>query len=319
MAHIDADRAGDDGEAEDLSGWPVVYGIRCEPAHLQLKCPEWRRINEENIVDRLWEEFRESGGAYYTPHAILRILIERGGDYEATRATMVGRIKFFDELGVRELAKSWEGKGWADLVHGDRMSTCFPLVGKLGMGKNGNGINYVNVGRMPPSGMTDIASAANWEEFKTHFIQWIIHTNLMAMAESNRVMAERKKLVGFVMILDFKDTSYWGLAKHRNGYQTILKTFLEVANEYFDPGYRFYVVNAPYLFKGMWAVFKLWLRTQTVAKYVIDTGIPAEMVEALGAENLPGSLGGTAPEPPLMEPLPRDWRGCRYYTQGASG
>jgi hypothetical protein len=51
---------------------------------------------------------------------------------------------------------------------------------------------------------------------------------------------------------------------------------------------KFYIINAPYLFSGVWAVIKPWLDAVTVAKIQISSsGHQAELLKQIPVENLP--------------------------------
>jgi CRAL/TRIO domain len=51
---------------------------------------------------------------------------------------------------------------------------------------------------------------------------------------------------------------------------------------------KFYIINAPYLFSGVWAVIKPWLDVVTVAKIQISsTGHQVELLKQIPVENLP--------------------------------
>lgn len=56
---------------------------------------------------------------------------------------------------------------------------------------------------------------------------------------------------------------------------------------------KFYIINAPYLFAGIWAVVKPWLDEVTVSKIqIMSTGHKDVLLKQIPAENLPAEFGG---------------------------
>jgi hypothetical protein len=57
-----------------------------------------------------------------------------------------------------------------------------------------------------------------------------------------------------------------------------------------------FIVNAPYLFSGVWAIIKGFLDAKTVAKIIISSSDKI-LLEHIDKENLPDFLGGTSTSP----------------------
>ena len=57
---------------------------------------------------------------------------------------------------------------------------------------------------------------------------------------------------------------------------------------------KMYIINAGYLFSGIWAVVKHWIDPVSRQKISIISGSgKKELLEIIDAENLPVELGGT--------------------------
>ncbi|KAJ7663010.1 CRAL-TRIO domain-containing protein [Mycena rosella] len=57
---------------------------------------------------------------------------------------------------------------------------------------------------------------------------------------------------------------------------------------------KFYIINAPFMFSGVWAMIKPWLDPVTVAKIdIIGSGYKDKLLAQIDAENLPKEFGGT--------------------------
>jgi hypothetical protein len=59
-----------------------------------------------------------------------------------------------------------------------------------------------------------------------------------------------------------------------------------------------FIINAPMLFSGVWAMIKMWLDEKTRAKITIIGGnYKTELLKYIDIENLPEFLGGTSKPP----------------------
>ncbi|KAJ1308432.1 hypothetical protein OPQ81_004137 [Rhizoctonia solani] len=94
-------------------------------------------------------------------------------------------------------------------------------------------------------------------------------------------------------ILDLKDASLGNFYKV-SGY---IQKASKIGQDYYPETMgKFYIVNAPLLFRGVWFAVKGWLDAVTVEKITILGGesqyVP-KLLEQIPAENLPSYLGGT--------------------------
>jgi len=54
-----------------------------------------------------------------------------------------------------------------------------------------------------------------------------------------------------------------------------------------------FIINAPMLFSGVWAIVKPWLDEKTKAKIkILGSGYKKTLLEYIDEENLPDFLGG---------------------------
>jgi hypothetical protein len=57
---------------------------------------------------------------------------------------------------------------------------------------------------------------------------------------------------------------------------------------------KFYIINAPYLFSGVWSVIKPWLDPATAAKInILGYDYKEVLSKQIPVENLPVEMGGT--------------------------
>lgn len=91
-------------------------------------------------------------------------------------------------------------------------------------------------------------------------------------------------------ILDLKGAS---LTKFYSVKDYVGKASTIGQNYYPESMGKFYIINAPYLFSGVWAVIKPWLDEVTVAKIsILGSSYQAKLLEQIPAENLPEAYGG---------------------------
>jgi len=68
---------------------------------------------------------------------------------------------------------------------------------------------------------------------------------------------------------------------------------------------KMYIVNAPFLFSGVWACIKPWLDEKTKNKIqIIGSGYREELLKNVDAENLPDFLGGQSRDDLCISPGP---------------
>lgn len=79
---------------------------------------------------------------------------------------------------------------------------------------------------------------------------------------------------------------------------------------------RFFIVNSPYLFSGVWSLIKPWLDEVTVAKISIPgRDWKAQLLAQIPAENLEVRFGGKSTDPSTSDAGPWNTDAGR---QGAS-
>lgn len=99
------------------------------------------------------------------------------------------------------------------------------------------------------------------------------------------------------LICDLKDVSI--LKFFDSKVMSFLKLFAQMASD-FHPEIlgQQYIINTPFIFKGIWSVCKLWLDKGTTEKICIESG-PAldKLKKYLNIDNLPVALGGKCQTP----------------------
>jgi len=92
-------------------------------------------------------------------------------------------------------------------------------------------------------------------------------------------------------IMDMKGV---GISRASQVYSYVKQASAMSQNYYPERLGRFYMINAPWGFSGVWSVVKGWLDPVTVAKiHILGSGYQKELLEHIPAENLPKRFGGT--------------------------
>lgn len=100
------------------------------------------------------------------------------------------------------------------------------------------------------------------------------------------VKRERYALTGVrrykhTLIIDLSGLSMSLLAGHR---RALIKRVLDIGTHlYPETAWKIYILNAPLVFRAVWAIIKPWLHPKTLAKINILGGSPAAAMEADGA------------------------------------
>ena len=140
----------------------------------------------------------------------------------------------------------------------------------------------VKIGKlMPPKGFVERA------DFKTRHV---IHMEYMA----RRIEHARKRHGAHVsqlsQIMDLQGLSYFGDSRG----MTLFKDALEIdQNAYPEHLGNLFLINAPLMFRGMWAIIKNWVDPKTVSKFVVlGTDYTETLLKYIDASELPEEYGG---------------------------
>lgn len=103
--------------------------------------------------------------------------------------------------------------------------------------------------------------------------------------------AAGKRISKTVTILDLKDVSLSMVSKQ-------VYNFIQIASKLGQDNYPeilgvMFIINAPFLFSGIWAVCKGWLDKKTQDKIkIIGSSYKKEVLECIDPKNLPNFIDG---------------------------
>ena len=143
----------------------------------------------------------------------------------------------------------------------------------------------VRVGKlMPPAGVLDR------DDFKKRHV---IHMEYMC----RRIEHASKRFGGHVsqlsQIMDLEGLSYFGDSRG----MTLFKDALEIdQNTYPEYLGNLFLINAPFIFRGMWAIIKGWIDPKTAAKFVVlGSDYKETLLKYIDIDQLPIEYGGRNP------------------------
>lgn len=89
-----------------------------------------------------------------------------------------------------------------------------------------------------------------------------------------------------------------------NQVRKVVQQVSSVAQNYYPETLgKMFIINAPFLFKGIWQIIKPMLDENTVAKIsVLGSHYQADLLEVIDPENLPVAFGGKCTSPPDVGP-----------------
>jgi hypothetical protein len=211
--------------------------------------------------------------------ALLRFLRARKFDVALAKKMWLANEKWRKEFGVEEIVKSFDYQEKAEV---DKYYPQFYHK----VDKDGRPVYIERLGSLDINALYSITTPERQ-------LQRLVFEYEKSLTERLPACSE---LVGYPVstyctILDLKDVSL------RNFYR--VKDYVMSAasigqDHYPETMGKFYIINAPMLFTGIWSAVKPWLDEVTVAKIqVLGSKNRDILVAQIPAENLPKSLGGS--------------------------
>jgi hypothetical protein len=141
----------------------------------------------------------------------------------------------------------------------------------------------VKVGKlMPPKGFLER------EDFKHRHV---VHMEYMARRIEHARLRHGEHISQLSQIMDLEGLSYFGDSRG----MTLFKDALEIdQNAYPEYLGNLFLINAPLMFRGMWAIIKNWIDPKTVSKFVVlGADYQETLLKYIDASELPEVYGGT--------------------------
>ncbi|KAG8996503.1 cytosolic factor, phosphatidylinositol/phosphatidylcholine transfer protein [Tulasnella sp. 427] len=237
-------------------------------------------IPEQHALDKFKQQLQEE--KTYVPEKhddalLLRFLRARKFDLPKTKLMWDNYQKWRQEEGVDELLHF-------DFPEAPEVMKYYPQYYHK-TDKDGRPVYIEQLGKLD---LKKLETITTQDRLKKRFIsqyEQFIHERLPAAS----------KVVGHEVetsctILDLNGVS---LRQFYNVKDYVMTTAAIGQNYYPECMGKFYIINAPYLFSGVWAIIKPWLDEVTVAKIqIISSSGKDILLQQIPKENLPKEFGG---------------------------
>jgi hypothetical protein len=150
--------------------------------------------------------------------------------------------------------------------------------------------------RVAHSKIHNIVGNVSEEQIRNYFIN--IYERLLYVIFPTLSRIHNKRVDRTVLVIDLADVNLLKL------FDSNLKAFLQFSSKMAQDYYpellgKSFVVNAPWVFKGIWNLVKIWLDKKTSDKFVIESGSGKDkLAQCMDIRIMPRNLGGDNDHPP---------------------
>jgi len=272
------------------SDYEFVGGLRQKKV---LLCDDWRRIDSEGLIQKVREQLDETQNDCVDDTRILRYLLGHNCNLEKIVGILKRLAVYEREVGIPKIRQDAVRLGWKGLPHLEIIQSVVPMTPCAGLTKDGSPYSIYKFGSVSITSAKKHNNHDDIEKIKV----FSRHANEL---ESTHLLSRTKKTGYLVGIYQIFDLGGLGM-KHiwnKNLMQTMLKPVIEEASTWYpETTVRTFIINAPLLFRAVWQIIKLWLDERQVYKCQVSSGIPDELRDIIGEDNLPRCLGGEAEDP----------------------
>jgi len=211
--------------------------------------------------------------------SLLRFLRARKFDVPAAKAMLLSCEKWRKEFGVDDIVKNF------DFTEKEQVDKYYPQFYHK-MDKDGRPVYIEQLGKLDFKALYACTTQDRLLKRLVYEYEKFLTSRLPACSAAVGHPVETS-----CTILDLKDVSL------TNFYR--VKDYVFAASGIGQDRYpecmgKFYIINAPWLFNGVWTVIKPWLDEVTVSKIdIIGSGYKDKLLAQIPKENLPKELGGT--------------------------
>ena len=131
------------------------------------------------------------------------------------------------------------------------------------------------------------------EDFFINLYERIIHIQLPLLSKFHK-----KRVDEVFLVIDLNNVNITKVFDSK--FKALLKFASKMGEEYYPEqlGHSF-IINAPWLFKGIWSIVRVWLNEKTRSRFHLesDNALP-KLAKYFDVKQLPKYLGGESPDPP---------------------
>lgn len=219
-----------------------------------------------------------------TKWSLLRFCRARNFDINKTKAMLKSFIKWRDERDMHRIS-SRDYSDFANIVQNHES-------GRYGVDKQGRPFIIERLGL---SNTKAIMTLNDKQTIEDYFIQLYERSVFIEFPLASQQAGRR--IDETFIVLDLKNVQVTKVFDSK--FKEFLK-FLTVLSQDYYPEIlgRMFIVNAPFLFKGIWSIVKLWLDQKTKSKIEMHSDVPLKKLqEYVDVDQLPDFLKGTCTRP----------------------
>jgi len=239
------------------------------------------------VVNRLREELRDRLSQHpdlTTTWNLLRFCRARDFHYDKIRLMLEGFINFRESIDYEKVKQ-------LDQAYFKPMTDHYAR-GYVGYDYEGRLVMVEKISHSNPHEMFKNVTEDQITEYFVNLYERLLYVIFPILSRHHNRRIDRT-----VLIIDLADVNILKL------FDGDLKTFLKFSSKMSQDYYpellgKSFIINAPWVFKGIWSIVKIWLDKKTTEKFVIDSG-PAidKLGECMDIRILPTYLGGQRTEP----------------------
>ena len=239
------------------------------------------------IVDRLREDLKDQLAQHpdlITTWSLLRFCRARDFHYEKIRLMLEGFMDFRENLDYERIKQLDRAYFKPIIDHYVRGYVGYDYQGRL-----------VMVEKISHSNPHEIFKNVTEDQITEYFVN--LYERLLYVIFPVLSLHHNRRIDRTVLIIDLADVNIMKL------FDGDLKKFLKFSSKISQDFYpellgKSFIINAPWIFKGIWSIVKIWLDKKTVDKFVIESGPAADkLAECMDIRILPSYLGGQMTEP----------------------
>ena len=215
-----------------------------------------------------------------TKWSLLRFCRARQFDMKKVETMLLNFIKWRDSKDMKRIA-SRDYKDYAHIIEHHE-------EGRYGVDKLGRPVIIDRVGL---SNTKEIMNHNDLETIEDYFIQ-MFERNIFIEFPLASALAGKRVEQSF-LVIDLKNVNIGRLFDSK--FKNFLKFIAVMSQDYYPEALgKMFIVNAPFLFKGVWAFVKIWLDKKTKNKIEMHGDVPIKRIqEFIGLANLPIFLHGS--------------------------
>ncbi len=270
--------------------------------------------DQMKVVERLREELKDKFDLFpdlKTTWNLLRFCRARDFHYEKVKLMLENFVKFRIEVDY-------------ETVKQNEVDDFKPLTDNYARGYVGYDYEgrLVMVEKVSESKPQNIVGNVTEKQITNYFVQ--LYERLLYVVFPVLSGIHKKRIDRTVLVIDLGDINLLKM------FDSNLKSFLKFSSKMSQDYYpellgKSFVINAPWVFKGVWSIVKIWLDKKTTDKFVIESGNGRkQLAECMDIRILPTYLGGEQTGPltdftgPWKDDLVDSWNRKSFYLKDRS-